>query len=172
MSGTAINTAQDLIKKYKISTPVDLGALLKKLGISLKVSPLESMSGFAYQKDGQKVIGVNQGDGDHRQRFTVAHELGHMLLHANSDVLFDRKNDFVYFRDGNSSTGLHAREVEANAFAAELLMPSDHLRSRISKLGGVDLMADDDKVKRLAEGYNVSFTAMSVRIDSLVKHGI
>ena len=172
MNETAINTAQNLIKKHKVSIPVDLVALLKKLGISLNVSPLESMSGFAYQKDGRKVIGVNQGDGAHRQRFTIAHELGHMLLHANSDVLFDRKNDFVYFRDGHSSTGQNVREVEANAFAAELLMPSSDLRDRISKIGGVDLMADEHNVKKLAKHYEVSFMAMSVRIDSLAKHSI
>ncbi len=167
----AITIARDLVNAHDVTVPVDLETLIKKLGISLNFSPLESMSGFAYQKDGQRVIGINEDEGKQRKRFTIAHELGHMLVHASSDVLFDKKDDFVYFRDDNSSTGLQPREIEANAFAAELLMPYEVLLDRIAQLGGVDLIADDDKVKHLAEEFDVSFTAMSVRIDSLARHG-
>lgn len=165
----AVNKARELTKKYQLSVPVNLEELLKKLDITLKVEPMESMSGFAYDKDGQRVIGVNSEEGPQRKRFSIAHELGHMYVHADRDILFDKKDAFVYFRDAKSSTGQDPQEIEANAFAAELLMPADKLRKRMAQLKGVDLRADDDKVKILADEYEVSLTAMTVRIDSLAK---
>ncbi len=168
----AINTAKKLTKKHNLTPGFDIKNFITSLGIFLEITNLESMSGFAYQKQGKKVIGINETDGEQRQRFTMAHELGHMFVHVNDDVTFDR--GFAYFRDGNSSTGLDLKEKQANAFAAELLMPAEHLRIEIDKLGGViDHMQDDGekKIKKLAKLYGVSFSAMSVRLDSLNKNG-
>lgn len=165
----AVDKARELTKKYQLSVPVNLEELLEKLDITLRVEPMESMSGFAYDKDGQRVIGVNSDDGPQRKRFSIAHELGHMYVHADRDILFDTKDAFVYFRDAKSSTGQDPKEIEANAFAAELLMPAAKLRKRMVELKGVDLRADDDKVKILADEFDVSLTAMTVRIDSLAK---
>ncbi len=170
MSSKAIEIARNLAKDYSLTPPVNVKQLIEKMGIELEITHLESMSGFAYQKNGRRVIGVNDADGALRKRFTMAHELGHMFVHAKHDVTFDR--DFVYFRDGNSSTGLNTKEVEANAFAAELLMPADRLTQQIRDEGGIDLLEDDDKITQLAKEYEVSASAMSVRIDSLTRHGV
>lgn len=167
----AVQVAQGLIKKHNLKPGFEIEDLVKKLGIELKISSLESMSGFAYQKEGRKVIGVNEDESSKRQRFTIAHELGHMLMHGENDVQFDNKNEFVYFRDDNSTTGLSPKEVEANAFAAELLMPSEKLRSKIATLGGIDMTDDDTKVEKLAKEFGVSFTAMSVRLSTLLQAG-
>jgi len=165
----AAQRAKELINQHNLTIPINVTALVKELGIELVVKPLESMSGFAYQKDGHRVIGINKNDGPKRRRFTTAHELGHMLIHTDIDVSFDKKNELVYFRDSKSSSGSQPREIEANAFAAELLMPSDSLLDSISKLGGVDLIEDDKKIRDLAKEYNVSFMAMSVRVDAINK---
>lgn len=169
MSIKAINAARSLAKKYNLAPPVDVEALIKDMGIILEDTPLESMSGFAYQKDGNRVIGINKNDGDARKKFTMAHELGHMIVHARDDVTFDK--NFVYFRDSRSSTGILPKEVEANAFAAELLMPADKLTKQIVSAGGIDLINDEAKIQKLASEYEVSFSAMTVRIDSLAKQG-
>lgn len=166
----AINTAKKLTKKHDLKPGFDIKNLITSLGITLEITTLESMSGFAYQKQGKKVIGINETDGEKRQRFTMAHELGHMFVHVNDDVTFDR--GFAYFRDGNSSTGISLKERQANAFAAELLMPAEHLLDEVRKMGGIiDPMQDDSKITKLAKLYGVSFSAMSVRLDSLNKNG-
>jgi Zn-dependent peptidase ImmA (M78 family) len=164
---TAINTAKKLTKRHGLAPGFDIKDFITSLGINLEITPLESMSGFAYQKEGKKVIGINETDGEQRQRFTMAHELGHMFVHVNDGVIFDR--GFAYFRDGNSSTGLNPKERQANAFAAELLMPAEHLIEQVRSLEGgiIDPMQDDSKIRKLAKLYGVSFSAMSVRLDSL-----
>ena len=169
MSIKAINAARSLAKKYNLVPPVNVEALIKDMGITLEDTPLESMSGFAYQKEGNRVIGVNKGDGAARKKFTMAHELGHMIVHTRDDVTFDK--NFVYFRDSRSSTGLLPKEVEANAFAAELLMPAERLTKQIASDGGIDLVNDGDRILALADEYGVSSSAMAVRIDSLAKQG-
>lgn len=168
MSDKAIALAKQLIDDYQLSVPINLDRITSKLGIVVSVAPLKSMSGFAYKEGGQKIIGVNKSDGPLRRRFTTAHELGHMLIHDKDPVSYDTKNAFVYFRDASSATGQHLKEVQANAFAAELLMPAEELKGRLEKMGGIDLTADDDKIAQLASEFNVSFTAMTVRIDRLV----
>lgn len=169
MSIKAINAARVLAKKYNLTPPINVEALIRDMGIILEDTTLDSMSGFAYQKDGNRVIGINSTDGDARKKFTMAHELGHMIVHAKDDVTFDK--NFVYFRDSRSSTGLLPKEVEANAFAAELLMPAERLTKQIIAVGGIDLVDSHDKIEELAKEYEVSFSAMTVRIDSLAKQG-
>jgi Zn-dependent peptidase ImmA (M78 family) len=169
MSIKAINAARVLAKKYNLTPPINVEALIRDMGITLEDTTLDSMSGFAYQKDGNRVIGINSTDGDARKKFTMAHELGHMIVHAKDDVTFDK--NFVYFRDSRSSTGLLPKEVEANAFAAELLMPAERLTKQIIAVGGIDLVDSHDKIEELAKEYEVSFSAMTVRIDSLAKQG-
>jgi Zn-dependent peptidase ImmA (M78 family) len=71
----------------------------------------------------------------------------------------------VYRRDDQSSTGNDGEEIEANAFAAALLMPMQLMRQEIMK-NKLDL--DDDKaVAELAKRFNVSSTAMSYRLGKL-----
>jgi Zn-dependent peptidase ImmA (M78 family) len=156
---------------YNLSAPVNVEWLAKTIGIEIKKDDLEesSLSGFAVQKHGKKYIGVNCMDSHVRQRFTIAHELGHLFLHDDT-VNYDQ-GGVMLFRDDKSSDGSDAKEVEANRFAAELLMPADDLREDISNEGSFDLMNKDPHenaiIKKLAEKYDVSEQAMSVRLTTL-----
>jgi Zn-dependent peptidase ImmA (M78 family) len=153
-----------------ISPPIDVTYIAKALNIELRIRDFaEDLSGFAYQKNGEKVIGVNAREGRLRQRFTIAHELGHIFLDPRDDLNVD-KNFALKYRNGVSSQGVDLKEMEANYFAAELLMPEDHLKEDINaynkQYGGVDF-EDDELVKLLAGKYEVSMHAMSVRLASL-----
>jgi Zn-dependent peptidase ImmA (M78 family) len=64
-----------------------------------------------------------------RQRFTIGHELGHLTLHHGHDLILERLVR-LNFRDATSSTANDEEEIEANHFAAELLMPHDFLRAQ------------------------------------------
>jgi hypothetical protein len=90
-----------------------------------------------------------------RINFTLAHELGHYMLHRNSQNKFqcDQNNLLTY---GEKST--KSLETEANKFASFLLMPIDDFRGQIEgKNGSLDLLG------HCADRYNVSFTAATIK---------
>lgn len=153
------------------SIPVNVAQIARRNDIRLVVDDLTSsqLSGFAYQKNDQKVIGVNNTESEERQRFTIAHELGHLFLHKNA-VNYDQ-GGIMLFRDGHSSEGTDNKEVQANRFAAELLMPEPNLRQDLAKEKAFDLMTDPSLlqsfVKKMAKKYKVSEQAMSIRLTTL-----
>jgi Zn-dependent peptidase ImmA (M78 family) len=101
-----------------------------------------------------------------RQRFTIAHEIGHYVMHVknstHSRLFIDR---YVAFRDDESSAGNDWQEVEANAFGAALLMPALLVREEIKKRK-LDL-DDEDDLSTLAKQFHVSPSAMSYRLVNL-----
>jgi len=127
----------------------------------------DTVSGFLYRNisTDKKLIGVNKRQHPNRQRFTVAHELGHLLLHSVSDVHVDKAFS-VKHRDERSSEGMDVEEMEANLFAAELLVPVHFLQDDLKRLGDLDLL-HDEKIAQLAKLYRVSNQAMAVRLSHL-----
>ena len=122
------------------------------------------LSGFLYREGDQAVIGVNKDHAPVRQRFTIAHELGHLLLHEHDQVHVDR-GFRVQLRSGVSSQGTDRDEMEANRFAAELLMPSCLLRLDVEQRE-FDL-ANDDELRSLARRYGVSTQALAIRLNAM-----
>ena len=95
------------------------------------------------------------------------HELGHFFLHdeqGQGEVHVDRTRQFqIKLRGPASSQGVDEEEVEANLFAAELLMPTTFLERDVAQ-DGFDLSDDDEAVAKLAKRYGVSAQAMSIRL--------
>jgi Zn-dependent peptidase ImmA (M78 family) len=114
--------------------------------------------------DGRGVIGVDDKHHPNRQRFSIAHELGHFLLHPETGSVFMDRSP-VLFRDGRSSEGVNQQETDANAFAAELLMPEVDLRAQWD-VRPVDAF-DDMSVRRLAACFGVSAQALTIRLTNL-----
>ena len=124
--------------------------------------------------NGKTLIGVNASHIESRKRFTIAHELGHFMLHGNKEVFVDTdKNLFIRFR--KKQTHYSLEEAEANAFAAELLMPEDWLITDFKallatikqSLGKLESFHYDFIVRSLAEKFSVSDKAMKIRLDNL-----
>jgi Zn-dependent peptidase ImmA (M78 family) len=149
-----------------LQAPVDVEKIARSLNIAIKRTPSEDdISGFLLvQANDQVVIGVNMLHHPNRQRFTIAHEIGHFMLHEIDEVHVDRA--VVKLRDQRSSSGSHIDEVEANRFAAELLMPTEFLEDDLDKFFLVDLH-DDRRMMQLAKRYQVSVQAMTNRVVSL-----
>ncbi|MGC3992000.1 MAG: ImmA/IrrE family metallo-endopeptidase [Chthoniobacteraceae bacterium] len=145
---------------------VDVRALAVFSGVKVVEEPIEKddFSGFLFRpKDGPPVIGVKARHAVTRKRFTIAHELGHFILHSTEEVHVDEA--VLQMRDSRASEGVYVKEIEANFFAAELLMPQDFLERDVARL---DLHADDDKaIALLAKRYVVSPQAMAIRLSSL-----
>lgn len=146
--------------------PVDLEAVARRLGAEIRLFDLEpDVSGVLYRDGTRQVIVVNQSHSSERRRFTIAHELGHLALHKGEPVHVD-EGFHVNFRDLRSATAENVEEVEANAFAANLLMPADRLRADLEH-ETFDLGGGDETLERLAKRYGVSKQAMAYRLAAL-----
>lgn len=166
--------ARALLDEFRVrSAPVPVERIIKGKNIRLQVAPLsEDLSGMAYIKDGLAMIGINALHHPNRQRFSAAHELGHHMLHAEhiTDTVHVDKGNRALFRNEMSSLGIDVLEVQANAFAAELLMPAKLLSAALED-SGIDL-DDERQVAALARKFNVSMTAMSNRLALLLQEQI
>ncbi len=159
--------AQELLSSVNATPPVDVEAIAGQLGISIRKMSLEAdVSGILYREDDKKIIVVNENHPVVRQRFTIAHEIGHLLLHAGDAVHVDQEFR-INLRDQRSATAENIEEIEANAFAANLLMPASWLRREMST-ESVDLI-DDGEIQSLADRYGVSAQAMILRLSNISK---
>lgn len=142
--------------------PVPVEKIARSVGVNVAYNNFNNeVSGLLVRKPGEAVIGVAKEQSKERQRFTIAHELGHYLLHEGDEVHVD-KMFRVNLRSPLSSTAEDVEEVEANAFAASLLMP---MRFLIADLQDVALDIDDpEQIEELAKSYEVSTQAMTYRL--------
>ncbi len=113
------------------------------------------------------VIGVNSLHHSNRQRFTIAHECGHLRLHEGQTVYVD-ESFRINHRDEVSAKATNPEEIEANRFAAELLMPYRMIKEDLSQLQ-FDIEEDESELMQLADRYGVSLQALTLRISSIVK---
>lgn len=148
--------------------PVPVKRLAQAAGAKIVYQPYEQeVSGFLYRDRSRVIIGVNSGHHEHRQRFTIAHELGHYVLHElGSGVVHVDKAFRVRLRDELSTQGTDVEEIEANTFAAELLMPAEFVRRDLDVSDPFDI-EDETVIKRLAGLYKVSPQALHLRLARL-----
>jgi len=148
----------------ELSLPVNVESVADKLGIKLVYEEMpDDISGFIDLSKDPSVCAINRRQHFNRQRFTIAHEIGHFRLHRNSEKLFVDKG-FLY-RDADSSSGEVELEREANAFAAELLMPKVLLSEKFYAYG--DSFESDRHIPELARQFRVSEQAMLFRLTNL-----
>lgn len=158
--------AEKLLKESKaFRAPVSLDLVFNHLGLVAQAKALGDASGVLVVEGGRGLIGYNGQHSQVRQRFTMAHEVGHYALHAvgkPSSLFIDKT---VFHRNDQSSEGVDKEEIEANQFAAALLMPKPLVEDAIAK-HGFDL-DDEEDVNALARIFNVSTVAMSIRLQNL-----
>lgn len=145
--------------------PIPVKRIVAAQGCSIRTLDLKDVSGILVRSAKGNFIGVNGTHHETRKRFTIAHELGHFMLHEGQAVRYDR--DFrVSLRSDESSAGTNVEEVEANFFAASLLMP-DRMLSTDLRAGSIDL-EDVEGVREIARAYGVSAQAMTLRLARLI----
>jgi Zn-dependent peptidase ImmA (M78 family) len=101
----------------------------RKAGVPVFLTPLpDGIAGLASRLDGRwYIVGDSRSSIAGRLRFTLAHELGHILMGHEPAV-----DDDATLREGPDSRGSHEQEVEANYFAAEFLVPRDLVMGRLT----------------------------------------
>jgi Zn-dependent peptidase ImmA (M78 family) len=121
----------------------------------------DSIHGLLAVREGRPSIYVNADHAPVRKRFTVAHELGHLVLHliGGDKEFIDNADNFRTPIDPEATwTPERRQEWEANAFAAALLMPEKLIRQKWAEIADPDGMA---------RWFQVSPTAMGYRLDGL-----
>lgn len=155
-----------LVRSGIRKAPVPVDQIAGLLGATVKYSPFDGeLAGVLVRGEGRVVIGVNASHHTNRQRFTIAHECGHLLLHEGETYV--DKSFRVNLRDDVSSMAIDPEEIEANRFAAELLMP---YRMLVEDLQHHEIDFENEVViTSLAKKYGVSVQAMTHRIANVME---
>lgn len=158
---------QGLLDRFCIlHPPVPVDQIAKKLGLllcSLPAGSEDDISGAIIRNSHRVVIAVNPEHHSNRQRFTIAHELGHYFLHESEVYEHVDQRFSVAWRKTDPSGGVDWLEVEANRFAAELLIPTKFLTKDLNSLKEIDRRT----TVLLASRYGVSKDAMRFRLTNL-----
>ena len=154
--------AEDLVQEAGITTiPVPVEAVAKHLGIEVDEADLgEECSGMLVRHGDSAVIGVHAGHHEHRQRFTIAHEIAHYILHSEEAYIDEHLH--IDLRSNNPGSATKQEEDEANRFAGALLMPADQVRKAFAEQR-VD-PSRDDEIPEMAKRFKVSVQAMTKRL--------
>lgn len=168
--GSPEQTAERLLHDQDIDKlPVSVDRIAKALGVQVVYEPFDGeISGMLIpeEAEGTSVIVINSRNAPVRQRFTLAHELGHLLIHAKS--LYVDRPFSVKFRDSRSSLAIDPEEVQANQFAAALLMPREWVIRDVDRiLARQNGVSDEQLIEELSEEYRVSRQAMEYRLANL-----
>jgi Zn-dependent peptidase ImmA (M78 family) len=145
--------------------PFPVEEIARQRRIELVFDALESaddVSGFYFREGERRVIGVNSAHPRVRQRFTIAHELGHALLHDAEGLHLDQA---FMFRDSRSALAIDPDEIDANAFAAGVLMPEEEVFDAIERFQ-IDFN-DERSIRVAARHFGVSSQALSYRLANL-----
>ena len=163
--------ATKILENYQVNAfPVDIEKIAKNEGIRIIKGELpENISGAIDMSDPvSPCILVNSIDGFERQRFSIAHELGHYFLHKPTGLHVDKDFSSIFLRNENSSMALYPIEIEANKFAAHILMPEALLETAIKEiLGKLNQISISELIESLKTKFQVSNSAMTYRLKNL-----
>lgn len=159
--------ADRIHKKYPklAEPPIDVLAIAKELGILVEETSFGAdISAVLVRKGEHYYIGLNSAEPDTRKRFSVAHEIGHFELHRPylevlKATILDEQVEPSLHRDSVSSLGVDQKEIEANEFAANLLMP----KAVFEKIWN-DWRSD---IGKIANKFNVSSATVRIRAKKL-----
>ncbi len=150
-----------MVNDAKSQIPANVEFLARALGLIVKKAYLESdVSGMMEKYEDTYLLTVNATDSLNRQRFTIAHEIGHYMLHRH--LIGDGLTDDRAYRSTHRSKYFNTRigpneETQANKFAVTLLMPYSAIRN--------DWLSNQYTVESMAKKYGVSKSAMAIRLD-------
>lgn len=153
--------------------PVDVEIIARSADAKISFEDfdyVDNISGMLFRDDKRTVIAINSNHHPNRQRFSIAHELGHLYLHTG-DLFVDRVtkiNATRHYRNEISSLAVDKKEIEANTFAANLLMPKQFIYDEISNIFDEDEnISIDALTSKLSSVFEVSTSAMKYRLENL-----
>jgi len=160
--------AADLLAESGVlAVPVPVEQIAVAKGIQIIKSAADwSESGFLLRDNGRVIIGINARNSPKRQRFTIAHELGHWLMHDGKPLIVDQ-SVMINKRDDVSSQATDSQEIQANQFAADLLMPKEFIMDELRRQMNPGIGSREELITLLARTFDVSNDAMNWRLINL-----
>lgn len=156
----AEDAAQAIWKRFRFASPSDLklDVLAFALGVVVTEGRLDTADARLVRNGQRGLVRVNRDIPEPgRKRFAIAHEVGHFEIHENdSQHASCSSEDMVADYRGSKL------EVEANYFAAELLMPKDQFVKRMG-----DPLPSFEAVRELKEHFLTSMSATALRFVDL-----
>ena len=152
--------AQKVLKKYNLVPPYSIIELVeKKATIAFHTFPFKADGITVNIKSDKPKIYINNAFGipKTRQKFTIAHELGHIFLPWHKGTIASDINEY------SISTHIMYREMEseANRFASELLMPSDWVNNILEQNISFKI-----RLEKILQDAGVSLDAALIKIDN------
>lgn len=137
-----------LLQHWDNSLPVNPVIIANRLGINVVYGKVMELSGY-FDAENQTIY-IDENDSLTKQRFTIAHEIGHAVLNHGSSP----RTKITYTQDN-----YYFKEFQANLFAAELLMP----------LNILNYMVRETKltIPEMASNFSVSLQALEIRLKRL-----
>ncbi len=159
---------------FTITLPIDIKEIIKYLSINYSTKPnfkKIKLDGMISIENNEPTIWSNpmKTSIKERVRFTLAHELGHFMLHIAptndlSTVRAIEDEEISYYRDDNWDK----TEMEANNFASQLLMPSTMITAKATKIVTENPnLSKAEIIEELSNIFAVSTTAMTYRLKSM-----
>ncbi|MGM0878882.1 MAG: ImmA/IrrE family metallo-endopeptidase [Bacillota bacterium] len=152
--------AQRLIKKYSLAPPINIRELLERYAKCVEDSLPNDADAICIMNIEEPLVILDRFKSETRKRFTLAHELGHLIIPWHSGMISCHTDK----EDTINETAYQIMESEANSFAAEILMPSEWLKELVlqNEENGIN-----DLIETLAHRAQVS---RSAAFFSIIKH--
>jgi Zn-dependent peptidase ImmA (M78 family) len=153
---TRPSPAERLLIELGIEAPgeIDLEAIAADRGVRVKYRPLDGCEARIVGDDRHAIVSVSVDSRPTRQRFSLAHELGHWHHHSGR-CLFCTSDKI-----GNPETGLLNPERQADDYASDLILPDFMLRPMLAKVRRMTFAAASE----IANEFDASLTATLLKI--------
>lgn len=150
-TGLSRQLARKLLKEVGLEeVPISLGKIIRYLHSknNLNVEPVfdfgEKISGVLVVFEDSATIGFNKKQHWYRRRFTISHEIGHLLMNTTCDSIDE------------ALSSSKSNETMANEFAAELLIPLKNLKTDFKNgIQNIDILSDRYKMSKEAVGWKI-----------------
>jgi len=156
IDSSQLTKPEQLLWNYGITDPkeIDLEAIAFDLGAKVRYRKLDGCDARIVGDKITAIISINTDAYPTRQRFSLAHEIGHWYEDRGKGVLPCSAEDI-----GPQNAEAKSKEALANAFASQLVLPNYLFRPRI-----IGLPPNLDTVSCLADEFNASLTATAIKL--------
>lgn len=170
MKNNPRSIAQKVLSDFGIDNPKDISIedIVHALDIPLRFANLKGCDGRIIHDGGRSIIVINdQIQYQTRRDFTIAHELGHYLMHRNKLIQHNDSMSTMTWYDSAIKHQISIQEYEANTFAAEILLPSSTFEKETEKKP-----FSPDLIRSIAEKYRASQSSVIYRFVEFGNHPI
>lgn len=152
---------EDILKRLGIYEPgdINLDLIAFSLNAQVKRVVLTECEGSIIGTTAKAIISINSDAHPKRQRFSLGHELGHWVNDRGPKMPFRCDTNAMRQRENRPGDFAQHREVRANAFAADLMMPVFIWKKYCEALD-----VTWDSIRYVANVFNVSLTSAAIRL--------